>query len=81
MPVEKAEIENLHRQYIANVIYTVAGDEFKEWIDQKMKERTQKLTEDKNLNIKMDPEIFSVFKNSTSISGKLLSAHMLNIYF
>ena len=47
-----------------------SGSDFTDWIDKKMKERTQKLTEQKNLNIKMDAEIYKVFKQSNSISGK-----------
>ena len=70
LPREKSEIENLHRQYIANVVYTVAGSDFTDWIEMKLKERTEKLKEEKDLCIKMDPEIYSVYKNSTAISGK-----------
>ena len=80
LPSQQGEIENLHRGCIANVIYTVAGDDFTDWIDRKMKERTQKLTEEKNLNIKMDPEIFKIFKNSTSISGKCTFVYLFNLY-
>jgi len=69
-PRERLEIDTLHRQYVANVIYTIAGNAFSRWIDGKLKERNQKLMQDKNLNIKMDPEIYKIFKNSESISGK-----------
>ena len=30
---EQREIDILHRQYIANVIFFVAGKEFTDWID------------------------------------------------
>ena len=70
LPQEKAEIESLHRTYIANVIYTVAGEDFQDWVDKKMKERTKRIAEERDLNIKMDPEIYEIFKKSTSISGK-----------
>ena len=70
LPDEQGEIENLHRQYIANVIYTIAGDHFTKWIDMVMKERTEKITKEKNLSIQMDPAIYQVYKNSTSVSGK-----------
>jgi hypothetical protein len=55
LPVEVAEVENLHRGYIANVIYTLAGEDFKDWVDKKLKERTKKLTDEREMNIKMDP--------------------------
>jgi geranylgeranyl pyrophosphate synthase len=54
------------------VIYTVVGEDFKDWVDKKMRERTKRLAEERDMNIKMDPEIYKVFKASTSISGKSL---------
>jgi hypothetical protein len=72
LPRDQTEIENLHRQYVANVIYTVVGKEFSEWIDGKIKQRNKKLAEEQNLNIKMDPEIYDIFNKSTSISGKCI---------
>ena len=62
LPIEQAEIENLHRSYIANVIYTIVGDDFKDWVDRKLKQRTKKLTEERDMNITMDPEIYKIFK-------------------
>ena len=54
LPKEPGEVENLHRGYIANVIYTLVGDNFKDWVDKKLKERTKKIAEERDLNIKMD---------------------------
>ena len=70
LPKETTEIDNLHRTYIANVIYTIVGEDFKDWVDNVMKERTKRIAEERDMNIKMDPEIYKVFKASTSISGK-----------
>ena len=80
LPVEQAEIDNLHRGYVANVIYTIVGDDFTDWVDRKLKQRTKKITEDREMNIKMDPEIYKIFKASTSISGKSLYLIMSNIF-
>ena len=76
LPVERSEIENLHRQYIANVIYTIAGDDFQLWVSKKMNERAKRIAEDRDLNIKMDPEIYKIFKQSTSISGTCFSINL-----
>ena len=70
LPAEQAEIESLHRAYIANVIYTIVGENFQEWVEKKLKERTKKLCSERDMNISMDPEIYKIFKSSTSISGK-----------
>ena len=72
LPEKQSEIENLHRGYIANIIYTLVGENFKLWAEKQMKERTKRLAQDRDLNIKMDPEIYKIFKTSTSISGKLV---------
>ena len=70
LPSEEREIAILHRQYVANVIFYVAGQEFTKWINQRLHDRVEKLREDRNLNIKMDPEIYDIFQKSQSISGK-----------
>ena len=51
------------------MIYTVVGEDFAHWVDNRMKERTKRLAEDRNLNITMDPAVYKIFKESTSISG------------
>ena len=33
LPIVDKEIEKLPRQYIANVIYTIVGDAFAEWVE------------------------------------------------
>ena len=70
LPQERSEIDNLHRTYIANVIYTMVGEDFRNWVDNMMKERTKRITQERDMNIKMDPEIYQIFKNSTSVSSK-----------
>ena len=67
-PTEESEIDALHRGYVANVIYTIVGENFTDWIDKKLKERTKRLCSERDMNISMDPEIFKIFKASTSIS-------------
>ena len=79
LPIEEKEIENLHRKFIANVIYSVAGEDFKTFVEKKMNERTKKLAESRNMNIKMDPEIYKIYKENNNISGKYPSIRMLMI--
>ena len=81
LPEEKREIAILHRQYIANVIFYVAGEEFTAWIDRRLKERTEKLLEDRSMNIHMDPEIYEIYKQSNSISGKSSIMIIILIFF
>ena len=70
LPVVEREVEKMPRAYIANVIYTVCGDTFRKWVEKKINERNQKLMEEQNLAIEMDPEVFQAFRASTYVSGK-----------
>ena len=42
LPVEK-EVHKLPRQYLANVIHSVKGENFQRWVDQRVKERNEKI--------------------------------------
>jgi len=52
------------------VIYSIAGDDFRDFITKKLNERTKKLADSRNMNIKMDPEIYRIYKDTKNISGK-----------
>ena len=68
LPSEQREIEKLPRQYIANVIYTVVGPVFKQWVDGEINKRNAKIIEDQDLAIDMDPEIHAAFMASQHVS-------------
>ena len=68
LPLEKRELEKLPRWYIANIIRTQVGLAFKNWVDQRVTERNQKVTQEKDM-IEMDAEIADIYNKSTSISG------------
>ena len=64
LPAEEREIEKLPRAYLANLIYTIVGERFRDWVKEKVDHRTQKILEDQDMAIEMDPEILQVFKAS-----------------
>ena len=72
LPSEPREITKLHRAYVANVIYTVVGDDFREWVLQQIQIRNRKVQEQNNMVVHLDPEIARIFHASTSVSGKLV---------
>jgi len=45
LPADEREVEKLPRAYIANLIYTIVGDKFRTWIEEKIQERTKKIME------------------------------------
>jgi len=60
LPVEK-ELTSLNKQFIANVAYSVIGDEFQQWVCQLVHERNNDITQKKQLMINMDPDVAAAF--------------------
>ena len=56
LPVEK-EISKLPKSFIINVVYTIVGDQFANWVKERVDERNAKVSVDRGLNISVDPEI------------------------
>ena len=46
LPVEEKEWHTLPRQYLANLIYTVVGQPFQDWVDVKIQERNEKVVKE-----------------------------------
>ena len=67
LPVKK-EMRKISRQYLGNVIYTVVGARFNDWVNDRVNERHQKFKEKKEMMIHMDPEIAQIFLQSSSVS-------------
>ena len=61
LPSEPREVEKLPRAYIANVIFTVVGAPFKQWVDGVIARRNEKIVSEQNLAIDMDPDVFAAF--------------------
>ena len=60
----------LTREYLSNVCYTVAGQDFREWVDAKIEERNNKIKNEGDLIIEMDEEMYQSFKACTTVSSK-----------
>ena len=67
-PIEEKEREKLPRQYIINVIYTLAGQKFRAYVDTLVDRRHTKIAEQRQLYIELDPEIAEVFNQSNAVS-------------
>ena len=73
-------MEKLPRAYIANVIFTIVGAPFKAWIDGVCDRRNQKLVEEQNLTIDMDPDIYKAFMASHHVSVQNgSSGHLMKV--
>jgi hypothetical protein len=55
------EISKLSRGYLSNVIYTVMGEPFQQWVHRQVSIRNQKVALEGNNVISMDPQIAIIF--------------------
>jgi len=62
------ELRKVPREWICNIIATIVGAPFVEWVQARINERNAQLFQDKQLGIDMDPEIAAAFHASTAIS-------------
>ena len=69
LPIEKERFK-LPKQWIVNITYTIAGEQFAEWVKNAIEERNNKVTVEKDMMINMDPDIHQAFRASTHVSCK-----------
>ena len=65
------------RSYIANVLYTIIEDDFQDWANERIAARNEKVVDDKDMNINLDPEIAAIFQASNAVSGKFIYFHII----
>ena len=63
-------MRKLPRQWIINVIYSVIGEPFRQWVSEAIKKRNAELADKRDLMIELDPEIAKAFRSSVNISSK-----------
>ena len=68
VPDESHELENLGREYLFSLAYTVIGDPVADFVRNAVETRNQKLITDRNLAINMAPRFAEAFNNSSHIS-------------
>ena len=55
LPELERERNKLPRAYIANVLYTLVGTPFKDWVEEGIEQRNRKLADEQNLMVSLDP--------------------------
>ena len=56
-----SEIPKLPKQFVVNVAYTILDDTFSDFINEQIEDRNEFQKTSKNLNIKIDNQIMSLF--------------------
>ena len=78
LPSVKHEILKLPREFIGNVIATIVGDPFYEWVDEQIKIRNAKFKEEHDQFLELDEGVATVVVGSTSISCKYLFRYLIH---
>ena len=61
LPIQR-ECYRLERSYLCNLIYSIVGEPFKNWVDERVNRRNHKVAVVGNQFINMDPEIARIFR-------------------
>ena len=61
---DERDLARLPRSFIVNVTYTLMGDRFSFWVHNLIKERNEKLAENRSLMIELDPAVAKAFRDS-----------------
>lgn len=64
------DMDRIQRQWLINVIHTIVGNDFSEWVQRQVDARNDKVTEKQSLSLEMDPEIAQAFYDSKQVSSK-----------
>ena len=67
---EERDLPKIPRAWLANVIYTIVGDQFNQWVQERIRERNDRVASNHDLMIELDPAIARAFEASTMISSK-----------
>ena len=70
LPSVRKEILRLPRAFIGNVMYTIIGEPFAQWVHARINARNQRIQQENDMTIEMNPDIAAIFRASTSASGK-----------
>ncbi len=65
---DKGELHKVSREWICNVVATVLGTTFTNWVKEQIEARNEEVREKKDMNIELDPDIAAAFRASTSVS-------------
>jgi hypothetical protein len=63
------------------VCATVLGEDFTDWVQLKVKARHEKVMEQKDLAIVMDPKMAAIFNASTAVSSKYPHTPLVSPFF
>ena len=69
LPPEK-DAARLGKGYLVNLVYSIQGESFSEWMNGLIEERNAKVAAERDMMIHLDPAVLEAFNGSTSVSCK-----------
>jgi hypothetical protein len=64
------DLAKVPRQWLANVIFSVAGAPFSTWVDEVITARNTKISSNEKKHVIMDAEVYAAFQASAQVSSK-----------
>ena len=71
LPISK-KLTKMSRNYICNVVYSLTGSVFENWVKARVDSRNDSMAIKKDLMVSLDPGIANCFLKSQSLSSKLI---------
>ena len=67
LPILK-ELEKVPKAWVCNVIFSVIGSQFEDWVADRIRKRNERVTVLRDLNIDMDPKVLAAWHGSNAVS-------------
>ena len=71
---ELRELKKFPRDYIGNLAYSIIGERFQKFVQNRIKSRNTKLAVTNNMNVRLDSRIAAAFQRSHAVSSKSLNS-------
>jgi hypothetical protein len=69
LPIPR-ELHKVSREWIYNVVATVLGTVFTDWVKDQIEDRNEEVKDKRKLDIELDPDVAAAFRASTAVSSK-----------
>ena len=69
LPIPR-ELHKISREWIYNVVATILGETFTDWVKDQIDDRNEEVKDKRKLDIELDADVAAAFRASTAVSRK-----------
>ena len=69
LPIPR-ELHKISREWIYNVVATILGETFTDWVKDQIEDRNEEVKDKRKLDIELDADVAAAFRASTAVSRK-----------